>query len=82
MAVKSYRPLTPSRRYMKTSSFEEITKSRPEKSLTITKKKTGGRNHYGRVTARGIGGGHKQKIRTVDFRRNKHGMKAEVTSIE
>lgn len=82
MAVKSYRPLTPSRRYMTTSSFEEITKSKPEKKLTITKKKTGGRNHYGRVTARGIGGGHKQKIRTVDFRRNKHGMKAEVIAIE
>jgi len=82
MAIKSYRPLTPSRRYMTTSTFDEITKTKPEKKLTITKKKTGGRNSYGRVTARGIGGGHKQKIRTVDFRRNKHGMKAEVMAIE
>ena len=67
---------------MKVSSFSEITKTKPEKRLVKTKKKTGGRNSYGRITARGIGGGHKQKIRNVDFKRNKHGMAAEVIAIE
>lgn len=60
----------------------DITKDRPEKSLVEIRKKTGGRNHYGRVTARGIGGGHKQKIRIVDFKRNKHGVEATVAAIE
>lgn len=82
MPVKTFRPLTPSTRYVSIASFDEITKSRPEKSLIFTRKKTGGRNHYGRVTSRGIGGGHKQKIRNVDFRRNKLGMEAKVTAIE
>lgn len=82
MPVKTYRPLTPSRRFLTVSSFKEITKSKPEKSLVVIRKKTGGRNVHGRVTARGIGGGHKQKIRIVDFRRNKLGMDAEVVGIE
>lgn len=82
MAVKQFRPLTPSRRYITIASFAEITKSRPEKSLVSIRKKTGGRNCLGRVTARGIGGGHKQKIRLVDFRRKKSGIAAEVTAIE
>ncbi len=82
MPVKTFRPLTPSTRYVSIASFDEITKSRPEKSLIFTRKKTGGRNHYGRVTSRGIGGGHKQKIRNVDFKRNKLGMEAKVTAIE
>lgn len=82
MAVKSFRPLTPSLRYMTVSSFEEITKKKPEKKLVKIKKKTGGRNSYGRVTARGIGGGHKQKIRIVDFKRKKAGVPAEVKAIE
>ncbi len=82
MAVKSFRPLTPSLRYMTVSSFEEITKKKPEKKLVKIKKKTGGRNSYGRVTARGIGGGHKQKIRLVDFKRKKTGVPAEVKAIE
>src|SRR5947199_10417586 len=82
MAVKTFRPLTPSTRYITVSSFDEITKTKPEKSLVVTRKKTGGRNHYGRVTARGIGGGHKQKIRTIDFKRNKHGVEAVVAAIE
>jgi large subunit ribosomal protein L2 len=64
------------------SSFAEITKSRPEKSLVVIRKKTGGRNVHGRVTARGIGGGHKQKIRLVDFKRRKLAMDAEVLAIE
>ena len=67
---------------MTVSSFSEITKTKPEKRLVKTKKKTGGRNSNGRITARGIGGGHKQKIRNVDFKRNKHGMAAEVIAIE
>jgi large subunit ribosomal protein L2 len=82
MPVKSFRPLTPSTRYITISSFDEITKTKPEKSLTFIRKKTGGRNMYGRVTARGIGGGHKQKIRTIDFKREKRGMEATVEAIE
>lgn len=82
MAVKTFRPLTPSQRYLTYPSFEEITKTKPERSLVHIKKKTGGRNAYGRVTARAIGGGHKQKIRSVDFRRRKVGMSAKVVAIE
>ncbi len=62
--------------------FSDITKTRPEKSLIETRKRTGGRNAYGRCTARGIGGGHKQKMRLVDFKRAKHGVEATVTAIE
>ena len=82
MAVKSFRPLTPSTRYMTVASFGEITKSKPEKGLVQIRKKTGGRNCYGRVTSRGIGGGHKQKHRLVDFKRNRHGIPAKVVAIE
>ena len=82
MPVKSFRPLTPSTRYVTIASYADITKTKPEKSLIFTRKKTGGRNSYGRVTSRGIGGGHKQKIRTVDFKRNKHGVEATVAAIE
>lgn len=82
MPIKTYRPLTPSTRYITRSDYSDVTKHRPEKKLVITKKKTGGRNCYGRITARGIGGGHKQKIRLVDFKRNRHGVEAKVTAIE
>jgi large subunit ribosomal protein L2 len=82
MPVKSLNPFTPSSRYMTYADFGEITKSKPEKRLTRTRKKTGGRNSYGRITSRGIGGGHKQKVRSVDFRRKRHGEKAEVMAIE
>lgn len=82
MPVKTYRPLTPSRRFYTVASFAEVTKSKPEKSLVVIRKKTGGRNAYGRVTARGIGGGHKQKIRIVDFKRRKLGMDATVVAVE
>src|SRR5437588_12819357 len=82
MPIRAFRPLTPSTRYVTIANFSDITKSKPEKSLVFTRKKTGGRNHYGRVTSRGIGGGHKQKIRNVDFKRNKHGMEASVIAIE
>jgi len=82
MPVKTFRPLTPSTRYATVADFGEITKTKPEKRLVVTRKKTGGRNCYGRVTARGIGRGHKQKIRLVDFKRNKHGVPATVKAIE
>jgi large subunit ribosomal protein L2 len=82
MPVKTYRPLTPSTRYITTASYDEVTKTKPERALVFTRKKTGGRNCYGRLTARGIGGGHKQKIRTVDFKREKHGIEATVAAIE
>lgn len=83
MPVKTYRPLTPSRRFYTVSSFAELTKNKkPEKSLVVTRKRTGGRNAHGRVTARGLGGGHKQKIRLVDFKRRKVGVDATVMAIE
>src|SRR5215213_5673995 len=82
MPVRAFRPLTPSTRYITIANFDEITKTKPEKSLVYTRKKTGGRNSYGRVTSRGIGQGHKQKIRIVDFKRNKIGIPAKVIAIE
>jgi large subunit ribosomal protein L2 len=82
MPVKSFRPFTPSRRYITVASFEEVTKPEPERKLVEIRKKTGGRNAYGRITSRAIGGGHKQKLRRVDFKRNKHGIPAKVTAIE
>jgi large subunit ribosomal protein L2 len=82
MPVKTFRPLTPSTRYITIASYDEITKTTPERSLVVTRKKSGGRNCYGRVTSRGIGGGHKQKIRLVDFKRNKFGIEATVSAIE
>lgn len=82
MPQKVYRPLTPSTRYITIASYDDITKRRPEKSLVFTRKKTGGRNSYGRITSRGIGRGNKQKIRNVDFRRDKHGVEATVSAIE
>src|SRR5437588_2324558 len=82
MPIRAFRPLTPSTRYVTIANFSDITKSKPEKSLVFIRKKTGGRNCYGRITSRGIGRGHKQKIRTVDFKRQKHGMEAAVIAIE
>src|SRR5438477_6279120 len=82
MPVKTFRPLTPSTRYITFADYSEITKTKPEKRLVEIRKRSGGRNHYGRMTARGIGGGHKQKIRLVDFKRNKHGVEATVKAIE
>lgn len=82
MPVKTFRPLTPSLRYKTVADFSDITKTTPEKGLVVIRKKTGGRNMYGRVTARGIGGGHKQKLRIVDFMRKKHGVEATVSAIE
>ena len=82
MAVKVYKPTSPGRRDMTSYSFEEITKSRPEKSLTVGLRKKGGRNSSGRITVRHRGGGHKRKYRLIDFKRNKFGVPAMVTSIE
>src|SRR3984893_234526 len=82
MALKSYRPLTPVQRFKQTPAFDEITKWTPAKSLLEPKKKSGGRNSYGRLTSRHIGGGHKQHYCKVDFKRRKHGVAAEVIGIE
>src|SRR5438128_7240958 len=82
MAMKSYKPTTPGRRAQTHLSFDEITKTRPEKSLTKGKPKTGGRNNRGRITSRFIGGGHKQRYRVIDFRRDKRGIPATVAAIE
>ena len=70
MAVKTYKPTTPSRRNMTSPSFAEITKFSPEKSLVVTKKKHAGRNSYGKITVRHHGGGNKQKYRLIDFKRS------------
>jgi large subunit ribosomal protein L2 len=82
MAIKTYKPVTPSQRYITRSTFDEITKTKPERRLTTNRKRTGGRNNRGRITLRGRGGGAKQRIRNVDFRRNKHGIPAKVVAIE
>jgi len=82
MAIKSYKPTSAGRRHQTCSTFEEITSTTPEKSLLAKLKKTGGRNHFGRVTARHQGGGHKQKYRLIDFRRDKRGIPATVATIE
>src|SRR5512136_951225 len=82
MAIKRYRPTSAGRRFMTVSAFEEITRSEPEKSLVAPLKKTGGRNNRGRVTSRHIGGGHKRRYRIIDFKRDKRGVPAKVTSVE
>jgi large subunit ribosomal protein L2 len=82
MALKKYKPTTPGRRFMTSSSFEEVTKSKPEKSLTGAVKKTGGRNNAGRITTRHKGGGHKRRYRLIDFKRVKDGVPAKVAAIE
>ena len=82
MGMKHFRPITPSLRNMTVSTFDEITKKTPEKSLLITKKKNSGRNSYGRITVRHQGGGNRQKYRLVDFKRKKDNMLATVIGIE
>ncbi|MCK5087264.1 MAG: 50S ribosomal protein L2 [Melioribacteraceae bacterium] len=82
MAIRKLKPNTPGTRFMSISSFDEITKSTPEKSLTSPLKKSGGRNNKGRMTSRSRGGGHKRKYRIIDFKRNKFGVPAKVFSIE
>ncbi len=82
MPTKKYNPTSPARRFMTVSTFEEITKKEPEKSLLAPLNKKGGRNSYGRITVRHHGGGAKQKYRVIDFKRDKDGMAAKVTAIE
>ena len=82
MAVKHFKPYTPSRRNMTVSDFSEITKKTPEKSLLAKKKEKAGRNSYGRITVRHQGGGNRQKYRIIDFKRNKDDMFATVVGIE
>ena len=82
MGIKRFKPYTPSRRQMTVSDFAEITKSTPEKSLTVHIKTTAGRNNQGKITVRHIGGGAKKKYRIIDFKRNKDGIPAKVLSIE
>ena len=82
MAIKRYKPYTPSRRHMTVSAFDEITKSTPEKSLVVHLRKTSGRNNQGKLTVRHHGGGAKIKYRLVDFKRNKDGVPAIVKAIE
>lgn len=82
MAVKKYKPTTPGQRGMTSYTFEEITKSKPERSLTISRGRSGGRNVYGRVTVRHRGGGSRRQKRVVDFKRDKLGIPARVAAIE
>ena len=82
MAVKKFKPTSPGRRFMTVSSFEEVTKREPERSLLEPVKKTGGRNNYGRITTRHRGGGHKRRYRVIDFKRVKDGVPAKVAAIE
>ena len=82
MGIKTYNPYTPSRRHMTGSDFSEITKSTPEKSLTVSLKKNAGRNNQGKITVRHRGGGSRRKYRIIDFKRNKDGIPAKVVSIE
>ena len=82
MAIKIYKPTTPGQRDMTGYSFEEITKSKPERSLIVIRKAHSGRNAYGRITVRHRGGGHKRYIRLIDFKRDKTNIPATVSAIE
>ncbi|OGU46875.1 MAG: 50S ribosomal protein L2 [Ignavibacteria bacterium GWB2_36_8] len=82
MAIRKLKPVTPGTRFRSNSLFDEITKEKPEKSLTVALRKSGGRNNLGRLTARHIGGGHKRRYRIIDFKRDKHKVPAKVFSIE
>ena len=82
MAVRTLKPITPGTRFYSVSTFDEVTASKPEKSLVEPLKKSGGRNNTGRITSRHRGGGHKRMYRKIDFKRNKHGVSATVETIE
>ena len=82
MSVRKLKPITPAQRFRVVNGFDSITTDKPEKSLLAPKKRTGGRNNKGKMTARHIGGGHKKRYRIIDFKRNKFGVEAEVKSIE
>lgn len=82
MGIRKLRPMTPGTRWLSVSTFEEITKTEPEKSLMRPLKKSGGRNNTGRITSRHRGGGHKRRYRVIDFKRDKHGVEGTVVAIE
>ena len=82
MSIRTYKPTSASRRNMTNSTFEELTKTAPEKSLLVSLSKSGGRNNQGKITCRHIGGGHKRKYRVIDFKRNKDNIPAVVKTIE
>ena len=82
MAVRKLNPVTPGQRYKVARSFDEVTRSTPEKSLLVKQKRTGGRNDRGKMTVRHVGGGHKQRYRIIDFKRDKFGISAKVATIE
>ena len=82
MAIKKFKPTTPSRRFMTVSTFDEVTTTTPERSLLVSKNKSGGRNANGRITVRHIGGGNRTKYRIIDFKRDKDGIPAKVATIE
>src|SRR5499427_9929057 len=82
MGIKSYKPTSPARRFYSVSDFKDITKREPERSLVEKQNSTGGRNNHGRTTSRFRGGGHKQRYRIVDFKRDKIGIPATVATIE
>jgi len=82
MSLKKFNPITPGQRHKVVMELTDITASKPEKSLVASRKKSGGRNNTGKMTMRYIGGGHKQKYRIVDFKRDKHGIQATVKTIE
>jgi large subunit ribosomal protein L2 len=82
MGIKNFNPVTTTQRFKTSADFSEITKTKPEKSLLVSLKKTGGRNNNGRITSRHIGGGHKQKYRVIDFKRDKFDVEAQVIAIE
>lgn len=82
MALKKYKPVSPGRRFSTSSDFSVLTKKRPEKSLTVSLSKSGGRNNNGRITKRHTGGGHKRLYRLIDFKRNKDNVPAKVVTIE
>ena len=82
MSVRKLKPTTPGQRFRVVNNYDAITTDKPEKSLLVPLKKTGGRNNQGKMTMRYIGGGHKKKYRIIDFKRNKFGVEATVVSIE
>src|SRR5512139_1592880 len=82
MAIRKLRPMTPATRFYSISTFEEITKTTPEKALLEPNKKSGGRNNLGRVTSRHRGGGHKRQYRIIDFKRDKRGLPGTIATIE
>ena len=81
MPIKKFRPVTPARRFRSVSTFDDVTRKEPERSLTEGLSKKAGRNHHGRITMRRRGGGHKRRYRRIDFRRDKDGIPARVAHV-